>query len=183
MNLIWPFAIRDESQWRRVDQGQDLQAAVGTPVLAVLDGQIHYAHDPRGFGDPYPVLIAAPYSFYYGHQHPEVAEGHNVRQGDVIAHAAEVPGGNASNLPGWLEIGLWSSGPTGDGQAMHNLLINAPQEDDLFTDADRAVLQRIDQNLDLRDLGPDPSGRPMSVRWVVQYTYKKLLDVAKKVGA
>src|SRR5690349_19606715 len=109
--LCWPAPVKDSSQYRRVDQGWDLQFPVGTPILAVADGWIRFAHDPNGFGDPYPVLVLdQPQglhadSIYYGHQHPEVSEGQHVKQGDVFAHASQTPGGNAKGLPGWLEIG------------------------------------------------------------------------------
>src|SRR5438128_10175551 len=132
MALVWPYPTRDDGpkpgadgsgQWRRIDKGQDLQVPVGTPLLAVADGVIHYDHDSAGFGDPYPVLglyeaIDGNPAVYYGHNHPEVPEGATVKQGQVIAHALQVPGGNAYNDPGWLEIGWWNNGPTGNGQGM-----------------------------------------------------------------
>jgi hypothetical protein len=148
MTLIWPYPTRDPSMFRRIDQGWDLQVPVGTPIFAVADGTISYAHDPAGFGDPYPVLTLdvadVSVAVYYGHNHPEVGEGAHVHQGDVIAHALAVPGGNASSLPGWLEIGWWNGGPTGNGQAMHDVLINAPiwEEDMPLSQADKdAVAQ------------------------------------------
>lgn len=129
--LVWPYPSRDGVQLHRVDQGWDLQAPVGTPVLAVASGTIGYAHDPAGFGDPYPVLFLDdpdPHgrAVYYGHQHPEVAAGARVTVGQVIAHASQTPGGNANGLPGWLEVGWWNEGPTGDGSAMQAALQSAP---------------------------------------------------------
>ncbi len=129
-----------------------MQAAVGTPVLALAAGIIQYHHDAAGFGDPYPVLlfdvpIATNQGCYYGHNHPEVADGAHVTQGEVLAHAAQTPGGNAANLPGWLELGWWNNGPppsgnpwTSQGQAMHDALLGAPvyasQEDEMLKSID-----------------------------------------------
>ncbi len=148
-DIIWPYPTRDASMWRRIDQGQDLQVSVGTPVLAVAAGTISYAHDATGFGDPYPVLMFFNADLdgdgvYYGHQHPEVADGVDVVQGQQIATASPVPGGNAFALPGWLELGWWRNGPTGNGQAMHDALIAAPiyQGEDV-TPADLAQIQAM----------------------------------------
>ena len=138
MTLIWPFPTKSHTQFRRIDQGWDLQAPVGTEILAVDSGTVIYAHDMSGFGDPYPVLVLddpqVSSSVYYGHNHPEIPEGAHVTQGQVIAHALQVPGGNASGLPGWLEIGWWNGGPTGNGQAMYNALVQAPVWGELSDD-------------------------------------------------
>lgn len=138
-SLIWLFATRDDGphpgqdgsgMWRREDQGQDCQAPVGTPILAVASGRIRYYHDPSGFGSTYPVLLldspidGVP-ALYFGHVAPEVGEVH-VEQGQVIGHCQQRSGGNASNLPGWVELGPWNNGPTGNGRWMHDHLLNAP---------------------------------------------------------
>lgn len=136
-SLCWPFPTRDAGQYRRIDQGWDLQTAPGTPVLAVAAGVVSYAHDPGTngghFGDPYPILTldqADPNGpvVYYGHVYPDVADGTRVTQGQRIAHTGAPGGGGAPD--GWLEIGWWRNGPTGDGVAMHDALINgdAPKE-------------------------------------------------------
>src|SRR5579871_542876 len=131
MGIIWPYPTKEASMWRRIDQGQDLQVAVGTPIYAIASGTISVAHDPNGFGDPYPILtFDSPQdgnpACYYGHNHPEVPVGAHVTQGQTICHALQVPGGNASGDPGWLELGWWNNGPTGNGQSMHDALVAAP---------------------------------------------------------
>lgn len=131
MGLIWPYPFRNDGQWRRVDAGQDLQVPVGTPILAVANGTITYANDPNGFGKHYPILALEPAidgnpAVYYGHNTSDLPSGTRVTQGQVIAHALQTPGGNASGLPGWLEIGWWANGPTGNGQSMHDHLKAAP---------------------------------------------------------
>lgn len=131
MKLCWPYPARDPLQYRRIDQGWDLQVEVGTPILAVADGVIRYGHNLRGFGDPYPILMLdhpldGKSAVYYGHNHPDLPEGTRVKQGDVIAHALQTPGGNASNLPGWLEIGFYPPGSMKAGLAMQAALIDAP---------------------------------------------------------
>lgn len=162
--LCWPFSTKDSAQFRRIDQGWDLQAGVGTAIVAVADGIIEYAHDIQwdgsnaSFGNPYPVLhLNVPDShglaIYYGHAYPETGDGVNVKQGDVIGHSQPHSGGSAYPYSGWLEIGWWNSGPTGNGQAMYDSLINAPvfslpplpEEDDMAlviaTDTDHSMLQ------------------------------------------
>lgn len=146
MTLIWPFTTKDPGQWRRIDQGQDLQGAGPSEeaVLAIADGVISYAHDPGGggahFGDPYPVLTfrvpqGGQPACYYGHTFPAVAEGASVHQGDVIAHTGNPGGGGAPAH--WLELGWWNGGPTGNGQAMHDALLDAPiWEDNMPLTAD-----------------------------------------------
>lgn len=132
--LLPPFQNWDpKSQGRRTDQGWDLQAAPNTPVVAAASGTIHYAHDPNGFGQNYPVLyLDSPYqgntAIYYGHVGPSVPDGTHVNAGQVIATTLQQPGGNASGNPGWLEIGFWGqNGPTGDGGAMEAALMGPDQ--------------------------------------------------------
>jgi hypothetical protein len=135
MTLIWPFRTKLDAQWRRIDQGQDLQGAgpAEEDVLAIAAGTISYAHDPGGggahFGDPYPVLtftapVAGNPACYYGHTFPAVAAGTQVHQGDVIAHTGSPGGGGAPEH--WLELGWWNGGPTGDGASMHAAMLAAP---------------------------------------------------------
>lgn len=137
--LVWPYPTRNDGQWRRIDQGQDLQVPVGTPILAVGAGYIEYGHNLKGFGDPYPIInLDAPvasngrwyHAVYYGHNHPDLPAGARVAQGDVIAHALATPGGNAWGDPGWLELGFYPQMPgtgwTQAGQDMHDLLKTAP---------------------------------------------------------
>lgn len=157
MTLVWPFPTRDDGpnpggdgsgQWRRVDEGQDLQGTGSgeEDVLAVAAGLVVYAHDPGDpahpgahFGDPYPVLvldvpIGGNPAIYYGHTHPVVVEGTHVAEGTVIARTSSPGGGGAP--PHWLEIGWWHDGPTGDGAAMHDALITAQLWEDHMSQAD-----------------------------------------------
>ena len=56
----WPFPTRNPSQYRRVDQGWDLQygGTTAVPVLAVVPGTLRNAGpDPGGFGPGYPLLM------------------------------------------------------------------------------------------------------------------------------
>ncbi len=148
MSIIWPFrnkvgtaegGIGDPTtQWRRIDQGQDLQG-LGPgeeDVLALAAGTVTYAHDPADphqpgahFGDPYPILhfnspVDGNPACYYGHTFPATSENVHVNQGDVIAHTGSPGGGLAPNH--WLELGWWNYGPTNDGQSMHDHLVGAP---------------------------------------------------------
>lgn len=162
--IIWPFAVRSDGpnpgqewsgQWRRIDQGQDLQADAEAPsmpngvmpVLAQGAGIVRWWHDPNGFGQNYPVLYLdtpiddspnAPIQIiYYGHVYPTVADNIHVAQGDEIAHTLADPGGGAAGLAHWLENGIWdpandgplahgTAGATVPGQHMHDLLLHAP---------------------------------------------------------
>lgn len=186
--MIWPFPTKDANQYRRVDQGWDLQVAPGTPILAVAAGTLSFANDPNGFGNHYPVLtldvaIDGNPAIYYGHNTSGLLAGTHVNQGDVIAHALQQPGGNAHDLPGWLEIGWWNGGPTGDGQSMHDHLINAPcyQEDDLTADQ-AAKLEAIFEHVTISDLGPDATGKKESLRWAVQQLLGDVEEIKRHLG-
>lgn len=136
---IWPFATKATSQYQRVDQGWDLVNSPVGDVYAVAAGTVSYAHDPNGFGQNYAIVtLDSPDpngpAIYYGHNVPVAAEGSHVNQGDVVATSTAGPQGNAT-VPGWLEIGWWSGGPTArayagvpttQGQAMKSALLNAP---------------------------------------------------------
>lgn len=150
-SIIWPFRTKvgtaegapgdTTTQWRRIDEGQDLQTVVGADVLAILAGTVSYAHNPStdggGFGATYPVVtLDEPYGpyhgFYLGHTYVFAAAGSHVAQGDVVSHTGDP--GNGGTYPGWLECGWWGpSGPVGKGtgwtqagQDMHDALVNAP---------------------------------------------------------
>lgn len=129
ISLVWPFRTKDPSQYQRVDQGWDLKGPIGD-VLAVAPGTVQYAGpDPSGFGIKYPVLMLDNPSqygraVYYGHVVPTVPAGTHVTAGQPIATTAQGPQGNAT-IPGWLEIGWWNNGPTGNGQAMKDALMGA----------------------------------------------------------
>lgn len=211
--MVWPYPTRDPSQFRRIDQGWDLQVPVGTPVLAVADGRVTYSHNAAGFGDPYPVLnLDSPvaingrwyHAVYYGHTHPDVAEGVRVKEGDVIAHAAQVPGGNASNLPGWLELGFFPPAPgtsaTQAGQDMHDLMIGAPvhggsvdaEEAELMAAKDDilAAIKKVDDDLfdvktylGLRDdsIQKDNDGRVIDVQNAIDGRLDKIASDVKAI--
>ena len=115
------------------DQGVDISAAGGTPLLAVGSGTI-VLHGIGGFGPSAPVLHLdspiAGYSYvYYGHAGPGnmVPIGTHVGAGQVIS---EVGSGIVGISTGpHLEIGFAdaSGGPVGPGSAptMHALLLGA----------------------------------------------------------
>jgi hypothetical protein len=135
MQPIWPFPGRvDWSQFRRDDEGVDLQYPGTTPIaiLAIVDGTLATAGpDPNGFGMSYPLLnLDAPElgfnAIYYGHTFPDLTKvGKRVKQGDVIGQTGGLhSGGNAYGLSNWLEIGFWV--PTsGNGVNMHLYLDGA----------------------------------------------------------
>lgn len=127
---IWPFATKSAKQYKQVDQGWDLQDTTVGDVYAIAAGTVAYFHDSAGFGKDYAVVTldtpdANGPAIYYGHCVPIAEEGSHVNQGSTVSTTIRGPQGNASQ-PGWLEIGWWSGGPTGNGQAMHDTLINAP---------------------------------------------------------
>lgn len=143
MKPIWPFPGGvDWSQFRRDDEGVDLQYPGTTPVsiLAIVPGTLTTAGpDPNGFGMAYPLLnLDSPAmgftAIYYGHTFPDWSVvGKHVNQGDVIGQTGGASsGGNAAGLSNWLEIGFWV--PTlGNGVNMHAFLngatgspVNAP---------------------------------------------------------
>lgn len=135
MQPIWPFPGGvDWSQFRRDDEGVDLQYPGTTPVaiLAIVDGTLDTAGpDPNGFGTSYPLLNLDHdeqgfSAIYYGHTLPDLSKvGRHVKQGEVIGQTGGLhSGGNAYPLSNWLEIGFWV--PTnGNGVFMHDYLLTA----------------------------------------------------------
>ncbi|HET6864202.1 MAG TPA: hypothetical protein VFH37_03335 [Candidatus Saccharimonadales bacterium] len=146
-SLVWPFSTKDSSQYRRIDQGWDLQSNPGAAVYAISPGTIHkYLANPGGFGNDYPTeqldnSIGGPTNWvYYGHVHvlPKVVNKH-VNAGDQIAVANTTdPQDGSAAPPGWLEIGFARPGTdapldvptnyeawTQAGQEMHDILKNA----------------------------------------------------------
>lgn len=77
-----PFGIR---HGRRHD-GIDIQAAIGTPVMAADNGKVVYAGSMRGYGNL--ILIRHKKSFFtaYGHNKiNKVTAGQKVKQGQIIS--------------------------------------------------------------------------------------------------
>jgi hypothetical protein len=134
--FVWPFPTKSPSQFRRIDQGWDLQAAgtAITPVLAVAPGRVtQLGPDPGGFGQAYPGLIldkprGGISEVYYGHTFLKAGEaGKHVRAGQVIGYTGgPTSGGDAAGLPNWLEIGSFPPGAMGGGSRIRGLLLHAP---------------------------------------------------------
>ncbi|HVS29705.1 MAG TPA: peptidoglycan DD-metalloendopeptidase family protein [Solirubrobacteraceae bacterium] len=111
------------------DQGVDISAPGGTPLLAVGNGTV-VLHGIGGFGSDAPVLHldAGPY-IYYGHAGPggAVSIGTHVRAGQQISSVGSGIVGISTGPH--LEIGFCNSsgGPLGRGTAprMHALLLAA----------------------------------------------------------
>ncbi len=123
----WPFPTRSPGQYRRVDQGWDLQYPGTRPVLvlAVAPGTLRNAGpDPQGFGPGYPLLVLdTPVlgypAIYYGHCFTDRGRvGRHVRQGEPVGMTGGLhSGGNAYADSNWLEIGFWRGGPAAGGVA------------------------------------------------------------------
>src|SRR5260370_30130102 len=118
---VWPLPDAAWSQFRRVDEGVDLQYP-GTgpvPVSAAAAGRVVVlGPDPNGFGDAYPGLVldhpakVAGRTFtevYYGHAFPDpTVAGQHVSGGDVIGHTGGLhSGGNAYPASNRGEIGFF----------------------------------------------------------------------------
>jgi len=128
----WPFPTRDSNQYRRIDQGWDLQdmSPHAVTVVAAEPGTLSAAGpDPTGFGETYPLLtldtpVLGNTAIYYGHTFIDITkEGKHVDRGEVIASTGYPhSNGNAYPYANWLEIGWWINGPTGDGASMQSWL-------------------------------------------------------------
>lgn len=104
-----------DAQVQRLDQGIDYQGKVGTPVKAIGLARVDAVKDdPGGFGKAvYYTLLDGPsrgQQIYVGHAAPTVHAGQIVQAGAPVATLQQVSGGNAGNLPGWVEIGLAKNG-------------------------------------------------------------------------
>jgi len=86
--LMSPFGVRTDplSGEGAIHTGVDLQAAMGTPVLAAADGIVVYAEWKSGYGRLVIVDHGNGLQTYYGHLSQfDVVEGQEVRRGDVVA--------------------------------------------------------------------------------------------------
>ncbi len=124
----WPFVEKSPSQYRRVDQGWDLQenkitdpAAGKTWIYAIAPGTVHHITDAcpscngGDFGPWYPYVdLDKPFTFkgeyhisyYYGHTHMiDALERKHVNTGDKVAWVDQNAVGNGG--PYWMEAG-WS---------------------------------------------------------------------------
>ena len=104
-----------DAQFRRLDQGIDYQGKPGTFVGAIGLARVDAVkQDPGGFGQVvYYTLLDGPMrgqQIYVGHAQPVVVAGRIVQAGDPVAMLTAHSGGNASNLPGWTEIGFAKNG-------------------------------------------------------------------------
>jgi len=106
LNLIIPVAgvkpeqlidtFDDARSEGRVHDAIDIMAPAGTPVLAAADGRILKLFQSERGGTTIYQLGPNQEVFYYAHlagYAPGLAEGNNVRQGDVIAYVGD--SGNA----------------------------------------------------------------------------------------
>ena len=107
LNLIIPVAgvkpeqlmdtFGDARSEGRLHDAIDIPAPAGTPVLAAADGRIvKLFQSERGGTTIYQLGPSQDVIFYYAHlagYAPGLAEGNNVRQGDVIAYVGDT--GNA----------------------------------------------------------------------------------------
>ena len=150
--VVWPFSTKSASQYKRVDQGWDMQTYPGGGVYAIAPGTIkQLSPDPGGFGNNYPVeqldnSIGGPSDWiFYGHVHviPSVV-GKHVTAGQLIAYTSKSENENGSVSPaGWLEIGFAKPNtdapftPSQDGvstpagQKMHDILLGVNAGADL----------------------------------------------------
>lgn len=129
---VWPFPTKSPGEYRRVDQGWDLQYPGTTPVpiRAMQSGTVRVGSDPTGFGSSFPLLqldqpIGGNSEVYYGHTFADVSlDGRHVTRGQVIGHTGGAhSGGNASADSNFLEVGFWPPGPMGSGGSMKTYLL------------------------------------------------------------
>lgn len=116
---------------KREDQGQDIQTAPNTPILAPGSGFVkENNHNPGGFGISYPVVHftsgpLAGHDVYIGHTRSALPAGAHFGTGAVLSHTGNGTGpyvGNALGSPGWAEIGLWPPGGMTAGRQIAPLL-------------------------------------------------------------
>ena len=104
-----------QGQVKRLDQGIDYQGKPGDYVVAMGLARVDYVKDdPGGFGKVvYYTLLDGPArgrQIYVGHAAPVVKPGQILKAGDPVSVLQQVSGGNATNLPGWTEIGFAKGG-------------------------------------------------------------------------
>jgi peptidoglycan LD-endopeptidase LytH len=111
VNLIIPVAgvrpeqlidtFDDARSEGRVHDAIDIAAPAGTPVLAAADGRIlKLFQSERGGTTIYQLGPNQEMIFYYAHlagYAPGLAEGNNVRQGDVIGYVGDTGNAGAGN--------------------------------------------------------------------------------------
>lgn len=90
---------------RRRHRGIDIFAPRGTPVIAVVDGNLTYIGDQKKGGRCVWLVNEEGYSFYYAHFDrwaPGIYEGMRVKRGDVIGFVGTT--GNAVGTPPHLHF-------------------------------------------------------------------------------
>lgn len=113
--------------YNRHDQGRDIQAVPGAPILAPGDGfVVRIASDPGGggahFGPRYPIVhfTSGPYAgrdVYIGHTVAALGPGTRFSAGTVLSHTQQSGPLNGGAPSGWAEIGFAPGGtPGADGQ-------------------------------------------------------------------
>jgi hypothetical protein len=131
--LHWPFKTKNPSQYRRIDQGWDLEGSSPQIVYAVTSGKVYKANDdPAGFGDYYyyedldppGVTVQGRHytTIYYGHTHYADGNSHyGVSTPNILGQHVSAGGIIGYTYPGccwpanWLEIGFGNSLPVGQG--------------------------------------------------------------------
>ena len=97
----------------RVHEALDIMAPAGTPVLAVADGHVEKLFDSdQGGLTIYQFEPTGSYAYYYAHLQayaPGLAEGREVRRGEVIGYVGST--GNANAAAPHLHFGIFLLGP------------------------------------------------------------------------
>ena len=101
-------------------RGQDLAAALDTPIYAALDGTVVAAGPASGFGDWVVLdsnLAGKPVSTVYGHMYPN---GIKVKTGDKVTAGQQIAavGNNGQSSGPHLHFEVWPGGRLTGGQAI-----------------------------------------------------------------
>jgi hypothetical protein len=109
--------VPPDVQVKRADQGRDYQGKPGQKVVAIGRARVDAVKDdPGGFGKVvYYTLLDGPskgQQIYVGHAIPVVGltKGKTIAAGQPVATLGKKGLGNASNLTGWVEVGLAKGG-------------------------------------------------------------------------
>jgi murein DD-endopeptidase MepM/ murein hydrolase activator NlpD len=94
----------------RTHKGVDMFAALGTPVVAVVDGSMFFQSDPLGGLASY-VTGSDGTTYYYAHLNDYVGGNRTVSAGELIGHVGNT--GDASEGPPHLHFEIRPGGPNG----------------------------------------------------------------------
>ena len=96
---------------RRIHQGIDILAEVGTPVMAVKSGRVYSKNQPRGMGKYIEIVHLDGLVTLYAHlSEVAVKSGQKVKQGAIIGYVGKTGNAQYKNIQAHLHFEIRKNG-------------------------------------------------------------------------